>query len=289
MDITFKTIQEARKWASLFLQEHDREPRVADLLLEHHLNMSYTQLLAYGRDPFPEMIKEFFVADIVRHCDTGVPVQHLIGQAAFYGRSFHVNEHVLIPRPETEELVEGVLQFALDHHLKSPVIVDLGTGSGAIACSLSLDLPESNVYATDISEQALAIAEQNATQLGAKVTFKQGDFLAPLVDGLDTVDIIVSNPPYISEEEASELSETVKNFDPSLALFADEDGLAAYRKILMQIQESAYQPALIAFEIGHTQADAISILVKQITTYHPEVRKDINGKDRMIFCTPTSF
>ncbi|WP_028784120.1 peptide chain release factor N(5)-glutamine methyltransferase [Thalassobacillus devorans] len=284
MEQSFTTIQEARKWASLFLKEQQREPGVADWLLEHHLNMSYTQLMAYGRDPFPHEKKTAFVADIYKHTETGIPVQHLIGEAEFYGRRFKVNGDVLIPRPETEELVEGVLRFIEKKGLNSEYlkVVDLGTGSGAIACTLSLELDHLDVYATDISSQALETTARNAHQLDAKVKFYQGDFLAPVAG--EAIDIIVSNPPYISLAELKELSDTVVRFDPHLALFADDEGLAAYQTIIRQIKSYHLRPMLIAFEIGHRQGEAVKAIIEtELPGYHAEVRSDINGYPRMVF------
>ncbi|WP_093044977.1 peptide chain release factor N(5)-glutamine methyltransferase [Thalassobacillus cyri] len=284
MEQSFTTIQEARQWASLFLKEHQREPGVADWLLEHHLNMSYTQLMAYGRDPFPHEKKDSFVADIYKHTETGIPVQHLIGEAEFYGRRFDVNADVLVPRPETEELVEGVLRFIEKNGLTSEYlkVVDLGTGSGAIACTLSLELEHMDVYATDISSQALGTATHNAHQLGAKVNFYQGDFLAPVAG--EAIDIIVSNPPYISHAELKELSDTVVQFDPHLALFADAEGLAAYHTIVSQIKSYHLTPMLIACEIGHLQGESVKEIIETgLPGYHAEVRSDINGKPRMVF------
>lgn len=284
MEQSFTTIQEARQWASLFLKEHQREPGVADWLLEHHLGMSYTQLMAYGRDPFPGDKRDAFIADIYKHIKTGVPVQHLIGEAEFYGRRFDVNVDVLVPRPETEELVEGVLQFIEQNGRASESlkIVDLGTGSGAIACTLALESKHLDVYATDISSQTLETATHNAEQLGAKVNFYKGDFLAPV--GGEALDIIVSNPPYISHAELKELSDTVVQFDPHLALFADNEGLAAYDTIVSQIKNYHLNPMLIAFEIGHLQGEAVkAIIEKELPGYHAEVRSDINGKPRMVF------
>ncbi|MFG6114051.1 peptide chain release factor N(5)-glutamine methyltransferase [Halobacillus sp. MO56] len=284
MEQSFTTIQEARQWASLFLKEHQREPGVADWLLEHHLDMSYTQLMAYGRDSFPNEKKDAFVADIYKHTETGVPVQHLIGEAEFYGRRFAVNADVLVPRPETEELVEGVLRFIDKQGLNSEYlkVVDLGTGSGAIACTLSLELENLDVYATDISSQALETATHNAHQLGAKVKFYQGDFLAPVAG--EAIDIVVSNPPYIANDELETLSDTVVQFDPHLALFAGDEGLAAYHTIVRQIKSYHLRPMLIAFEIGHRQGEAVKAIIEtELPGYHAEVRSDINGNPRMVF------
>lgn len=185
-----------------FLEKNNRETRVAVLLLQHHLNVSRTQYFAQMREDIPQHIIEKFRADVVKHAETGIPIQHLMGYEMFYGRKYSVNENVLIPRPETEELVLHVMEHAPKD--KPITIVDVGTGSGVIAITLALELPNADVYAIDISPDALGMAKKNAEDLAANVTFLQGDFLDPFVKQGLRADIIVSNPPYIAEEERSE-------------------------------------------------------------------------------------
>lgn len=281
-----KTIHEVRRWASLFLEKYGREPGVVEILLQHHLGMSRAQLLATERDAFPSYAVDNFTRDVKKHAETAIPVQHLTGRESFYGRDYFVDKHVLIPRPETEELVLGVIDYVKAAKLKNPPrIVDVGTGSGVIAITLKLELGTPEVCATDLSEEALTVARRNAESLEADVTFTQGDFLKPLVDNKQAqVDIIVSNPPYIAYEEQDALSDTVKNYDPELALFAEEEGLAAYKQILAQARSVISKNALIAFEIGHMQGNRVQAL---ISAYFPDsvvdVRQDINGKDRIVF------
>ena len=287
MQPVWTTIEEARRWASLFLTEHHREPRVADLLLEHVLGLSFAQLLAAEREEFPEEHREKFVEDLYAHAETGIPVQHLIGQAHFYGREFLVNQHVLIPRPETEELVVGVLDFLKEKGMQNPVVADVGTGSGVIAITLACEHPSSRMLATDLSAKALEAAAENARLYEAEIDFYQGNFLEPLQD--KHLDCIVSNPPYIARSEAAIMDDTVKNFDPELALFAEEEGLAAYREIVKQIKTFQLRPGLIAFEIGHLQGEAVKqILTRQLPDYKVAIKKDMNQKDRMIFAVKDS-
>ncbi|MFD2044411.1 peptide chain release factor N(5)-glutamine methyltransferase [Ornithinibacillus salinisoli] len=277
---------EVLQWASLFLEKNKREPRVAELLLQHHLNISRNEFYMRMRDEVPAEIVQSFQTDIERHAQTGVPIQHIIGYETFYGREFLVNEHVLIPRPETEELVQQVIQQSKNMPNKSQTIVDIGTGSGAIAITLAQELPETTVFATDISEQALAVAQHNATQLQANITFLQGDFLQPFISNQKKADIIVSNPPYIAKAEEVTLTDTVKKFDPELALFADDNGLAAYKKIITQLPQAIDSGATVAFEIGHEQGEAVSSLLNnQFPTSNINVIQDINGKDRMVVAT----
>ncbi|MFG6147310.1 peptide chain release factor N(5)-glutamine methyltransferase [Halobacillus sp. B23F22_1] len=270
------TIEEARRWASLFLKQHNREPRVADLLLEDLFELNTAMLMAYERDPFPKEQLDRFTSYVKQHAQTGIPVQHLIGEAHFYGRVFNVNEHVLIPRPETEELIEGVRQRLQPG---DQTIADIGTGSGIIAITLQLET-DRRTLATDLSKEALQTAKVNADSHEARIEWFCGDFLEPLRD--ETIDVLVSNPPYIAHDET--LDDTVKNFDPALALFADNGGLAAYQTIIQQIARRAQKPRMIAFEIGHQQGEAVKQLIhSQLANYQVSIERDINKKERMIF------
>ncbi|MBP1969859.1 release factor glutamine methyltransferase [Virgibacillus natechei] len=274
---------EVLKRASLFLENHNREAKVAEILLQHHLQVSRSKFHMLMQDPVPELVLEPFNAAIEKHAETGVPVQHLTGVESFYGREFQVNEQVLIPRPETEELVQHVINVTKQNKETHPTIVDIGTGSGIIAITLALELPNANVYATDISEEALKIASENAAHLDASVTFLQGDFLQPLINHAIRPDLIVSNPPYIAKSDEVHLSDTVKTFDPKLALFAEENGLAAYRKIIEQLPEVLNEEGFIAFEIGYQQRDTVNELMKHVfPKSQVETLKDINKKDRIL-------
>ncbi|WP_077623459.1 peptide chain release factor N(5)-glutamine methyltransferase [Sediminibacillus massiliensis] len=284
MTETRPTFHEALNRASLFLEEKNREPRVAELLLLHHAAMSKADFLSSLRKPVPEEVYRAFDQSVRNHAKSGVPVQHLIGTENFYGREFIVNQDVLIPRPETEELVMGVLEHIDKLEVERPGVIDVGTGSGIIAVTLKLEHPGVDMTATDISDNALIVAKQNAAQLGADIHFSQGDFLQPAIDAQRSFDVIVSNPPYIPYEEADELDDTVKNFDPEMALFAEDNGLAAYKKILSQAVQVLKSGGLIAFEIGHQQGPQVAELIRRrFPESSVEVRKDINRKDRMVF------
>jgi release factor glutamine methyltransferase len=232
----------------------------------------------------PEEIREPFMSDIRTHA-TGVPVQHLTGEESFYGRSFIVNRHVLIPRPETEELVVAVLEtikrFSRDRHLH---LVDVGTGSGAIAVTLALENPDLSVHAVDVSEEALATARQNAERLGARVDFYKGDFLTPWIENQWKADVIVSNPPYIPEEDLRKLDPLVKDHEPRLALDGGEDGLAAYRRLAAQLPQVLNCPGLAAFEVGIGQSRQVARLLQNAFGHDVEIsiKKDINGKERIV-------
>ncbi|MBM7598205.1 release factor glutamine methyltransferase [Virgibacillus halotolerans] len=271
---------EVLQWASLLLEKHYRESRVAEILLQHYLNVSRSKFYMMMRDPTPEDIVALFKEAVTKHAISGIPVQHITGVEEFYGREFKVNEDVLIPRPETEELVHHIIEAVGDQAL---TIVDAGTGSGIIAITLSLELLNAKVYATDISTDAIKVATDNNDNLQSNVTFLEGDFLQPLIDDDIKVDVIISNPPYIDQREADSMSDTVKSFDPKIALFAEDDGLAAYKRIIEQGRHIMKDNSMMAFEIGHKQSKSVTSLIK--STYpnsNTYTIKDINGKDRII-------
>ncbi|QSS99853.1 peptide chain release factor N(5)-glutamine methyltransferase [Pontibacillus sp. ALD_SL1] len=279
------TIWEARRWASSFLTEYKREKNVADLLLMHYLECGRAQLLANAKDVVDEEIFNQFQRDIHIHAEKGVPVQHLIGLEEFYGRDFKVNHHVLIPRPETEELIVAVTEQLRKKawHDRNLNMVDVGTGSGIIAITLALELTNVEMRAVDLSPDALHVAKQNAATHKADIGFYEGSFLEPIMKAGDKMDVIVSNPPYIPESDRSSLSDVVVNHDPELALFAEDNGLAAYRTIVSQVPHVKAEEALLAFEIGHNQGEAVSTIIADTfpnATIH--VLQDINQKDRII-------
>lgn len=208
------------------------------------------------------------------------PIQYVIGNVNFYGNKFLVNENVLIPRFETEELIENTLLYIdkifLDKNLK---VIDLGTGSGCIGITLKLKNPSFDVTLLDISKEALEVAKQNASSLNAQVKLCQNDMLENLEEKYD---IIISNPPYIKENEPIE--EIVKNNEPHLALYAGIDGLDYYRKILKEAKYRVNNRFLLAFEIGETQKDAIIELAKlSFPQAKIDAKKDMQNRDRMIF------
>lgn len=280
-----KTTYEALTRASSFLEENNREKEVARYLLQHVLKKNYSELMMAMYEEISQEAFQTFWAYVEEHA-TGRPFQYIIGQETFYGRDFIVNENVLIPRPETEELIEDVKKRALKLFDINKVIqvADIGTGSGAIAISIKKEMPNTIVTATDISTEALQVAMKNAQRLDAEVQFEQGDLLAPIAN--QKWDIILSNPPYIGQQEAESLSDTVIEYEPHLALFAEEDGLQLYRKMAEQLPTMMNIPSLIGFEIGYEQGTAVQkMLQKAFPNATVEVVKDINKKNRFVFCT----
>lgn len=228
-----------------------------------------------------EILKEF--NEKFARLLTGEPLQHILGYEYFYGHKFIVNEDVLIPRPETEELVANVLAYYDEFFNGQKVdVCDIGTGSGAIAITLKKEEENFTVTASDISEKAVATAKRNAANLEADVNFLVGDMCEPLIENNIKVDILVSNPPYIPVDE--EMEHSVKDFEPHVALFGGEDGLKFYRIIFERSKYLLKEKSFMAFEMGYNQKENLTALAKQ---YFPnskiEVIKDLSGKNRMLF------
>ncbi|KYG59580.1 peptide chain release factor N(5)-glutamine methyltransferase [Planococcus maritimus] len=280
---TVEFVYEALEQATNYLKQHGREGTPARILLQHELGMDYSGLVAAMRDQIEDRQFEAFWANVEELVE-GVPVQHLTGVEQFYGRTFQVSPAVLIPRPETEELIEETLKLKRELFGSDEVqAADIGTGSGVIAITLKRELPEAEVMATDISEEALFVAERNAEALNADVHFIKGDLAAPLAGR--KWDMILSNPPYIAHHEASGLSDTVREYEPHQALFADREGLAAYETLAEQVPELIGRPGIIALEIGSSQGEVVTALFqKALPDARIYCKKDINKHDRMVFC-----
>ncbi len=222
-------------------------------------------------------LKKEDVEEEVRRLEKGEAIQYIVGNMDFYGFPFLVNKNVLIPRWETEELVERTIKI-LNSYFKEPKILDIGTGSGCIAITLE-KLLHTKVDACDISIEALAVARENNQRNKTNVEFIESDIFSNIHKKYDC---IISNPPYISYEE--EIMEVVKKNEPSIALYAKENGLYFYRQILKEAQYYVNQRFLIAFEIGQTQKESV---IKMANYYFPNSKvwceKDLSGLDRYIF------
>ena len=205
------------------------------------------------------------------------PAQYIIGSSDFHGLNLKVDERVLIPRPETEELVELILSENLETPLS---VLDIGTGSGAIALALANSRPDWQITASDLSSDALSLAAENAQSCGLNLTFVQSDCLEAIRGSFD---IVVSNPPYISEADKDEVGLNVLTSEPHMALFAEEDGYAIYRKIAEQAGAYLTEKGKIYLEIGYKQGDAVRDLLKEsFPQKRIRVLKDQFGKDRMV-------
>ena len=208
----------------------------------------------------------------------GIPVQYIVGNVDFYGYNFKVNENVLIPRFETEELVEKTIKYINKYLDKKVDILDLGTGSGCIAITLKKEL-DCNVDAVDISPKALEIAKLNAKNNNVDITFYEGDMLSPINKKYD---VIISNPPYIAYNE--EIMEIVKNNEPHTALYAEDNGLKYYKDIISNANKYLKEKSIIAFEIGEKQGKLILEYAKNYFTHSIiTVEKDMQNRDRFVF------
>ena len=259
---------------------------VAEIAMRHCLAMDRAQLLANLRKELTKQEWEQFYTLIEKHVE-GVPIQYLIGYEEFFGRKFLVNQDVLIPRPETEELVLRTLGW-IKRYLpleeeKGLDVLDIGTGTGAIAITLKLEEPRLRVVASDLSKRALVVAEENAKRLGADIKLVEGDVLAPFI-GKQRFDCIVSNPPYIPIGDRESMSTIVKDHEPASALFAGFDGLDIYRRIIKDLPKVIKEKAVIGFEIGTGQGKQVEQLLREpFPLAEIEIFNDINGKERMVF------
>lgn len=210
----------------------------------------------------------------------GEPLQYVLGKAGFCGRSFVVRPGVLIPRPETEELVAWVLR----DEVRSRRLLDVGTGSGCIAVSLALGLPGAELFAADLSDEALAVAAENARRLGARVTLRRADALHRLADAFpERFDAIVSNPPYVPESDRAAMHPNVRDHEPGMALFVpDDDRILFYRAIARAGRRLLLPGGRLYFEIYEHAAEETAQMLRQEGYSAVELREDLNGKPRMI-------
>jgi len=239
-------------------------------------NLSFTDFIFALQQEVTEEDKHF-VKEIYTKLVAHIPAQYIIGHAEFFGMQLKVDERVLIPRLETEELVELILAENPDGHLK---VLDIGTGSGAIALALAKNRADWTITAADISQDALDLASENAERLDLEISFIKSDCLSEISSKYD---IIVSNPPYISREDQEEVGLNVLHSEPHLALFADEDGLAIYRRIAEDSKDYLNDGGKIYLEIGYKQGQSVPDLFRK---NFPEKRvrtlKDQFGQDRMV-------
>lgn len=251
----------------------------AKMLLSSYLDVNPLELLTILDKEVDSDIEKLYKSSL-EALKENKPIQYVIGNVNFYGLKFIVNKNVLIPRFETEELVEQVVEYTKDLNKDKIKILDLGCGSGAIGLTLKSILKDSEVTLTDISKDALEVANLNANNLNLDVTFIESDWFSNIK--LEKYDIIVSNPPYIRTDE--EIEEIVKNNEPSLALYGGVDGLDCYRKILANIKPYLNNKFLIAFEIGESQKEEIyDIVNKYLKDIEITCKKDLYGRNRMIF------
>ena len=267
--------------ACLLLRRQGKEESLARFLLMYMLDES-PQLFSnsFSEQMSKENENKYFSL-IEKHIREDVPLSHLVGFEYFYDRKFKVTKDVLSPRMETEELIYRVVEYVKSTKKNNLKILDLCTGSGIIAITLKKELSQFSidVVASDISEEAIKVAKENAQVHEATIKFIQSDIFDNIADKFD---IIVSNPPYIDRKDEVTMQDNVLKYDPHLALFAEEEGMYFYRKIIEQANDYLNENGVIFFEIGYDQKDKI-IKLADLNGYSAEVYKDINGRDRMAF------
>jgi release factor glutamine methyltransferase len=252
----------------------DRARMDSEMLLMHALRRDKAWLLAHGDEEVREEPRGRFV-DLLERRYRGEPIQYITGECEFYGLPFKVTRDVLIPRPETEHLVEKALELA--GRFSRLRIVDVGAGSGAIAVALAHSLPEAAIAAIDMSEAALAVARDNAQRNGVdgRIRFLQGDLLAPIAG--EPFEIVVSNPPYVATSDRGSLSVEVREYEPELALFAGEDGLDVYRRLIPEAYRVLVRGGSVVLEIGYGQAEAVKGLMAAAGFEKVEFFPDLQG------------
>ena len=267
--------------ACLLLRRQGKEESLARFLLMYILDESPQLFSSSLSEQMSKEIENKYFSLIEKHIKEDVPLSHLVGFEYFYDRKYKVTKDVLSPRMETEELIYKVIEYVNVSNKNNFKILDLCTGSGIIAITLKKELEQVSVdvIASDISEEAIEVAKENAKFHDATIKFIKSDIFNNIDDKFD---IIVSNPPYIDRKDEVTMQDNVLKYDPHLALFAEEEGMYFYRKIIEQANDYLNENGVIFFEIGYDQKDKI-IKLADMNGYSAEVYKDINGRDRMAF------
>ena len=261
----------------VFAKQHIHSDH-AKILLAELLNKNPLELLNCLDEPV-EIPKAALYKKEVLALEQGKPLQYVIGNVNFLGIKCYIDERVLIPRFETEELVDNTIKYINEYFTEPVEIIDLGTGSGVIGLTLEQKVSTKSVDLIDISKEALEVTKRNCANLNSKANIIENDMLNNITKKYD---IIISNPPYIKDDE--NIEDIVKNNEPNIALYGGIDGLDYYDKILSSVSNNMKDKCLIAFEIGYEQAnDIISLINKHLENVKIEVKKDLSEKDRMIF------
>lgn len=289
-----RSIREAFcKASSFFLEAQISDAKeCAEWMLRHLLGWDRTTYFLRWHEPFPPRLEKAWDSYVKRRL-SGEPAQYIIGEQEFFGLKMKVDPRVLIPRPETELLVEEVLRRSTIYSDKPLHVVDLGTGSGAIAIALAVHRPNWQMTAIDLSKDTLDVAKHNAAlhHVDHRIRFINGDALNAWMSGGSMadqpIDILLSNPPYINSDEIERLQIEVKAHEPRLALDGGQDGLEAYRKMnaqLKQLQANQPLPKLVALEVGYGQGRRVAELMQALYSAHQiDVMNDLAGRDRMVF------
>lgn len=254
---------------------------ITRIILESVCSWSFSEQLTRANETMDKE-KVGQITAIVHRLKKSEPIQYVLGETEFFGLKMKVNPAVLIPRPETEELVEWVCNSTLP---ENPKILDVGTGSGCIALALKKNLKDAEISAVDFSEKALDVARQNAGLNNLKVEFLRADILNWEKYDWDFFDVIVSNPPYVRVSEKKLMQKNVLDFEPGMALFvSDEDPLVFYREIARFAQKFLAEKGFLFFEINESLSDPLIKMLQQNNFTDVQLQKDLQGKNRMIRC-----
>jgi release factor glutamine methyltransferase len=263
----------------------DEERRTAGILLCHVLQIDRTHLLTKSEEEIDEPSYHRYL-ELVERRAAGEPLQYITGHQEFYGLDFIVTPEVLIPRPETEFLVERVVEIAKEFSEEPLLIAEAGTGSGCVAVAVAVHLPRARVIATDISQAAIEVARRNAERHGVidRIEFLEGDLFAPLAElRLEgAVDVLASNPPYVNEETFELLQREVRDWEPREALFGGVDGLDFYRRLIAESPHYLKPGGYVVLEIGFSQVDSISEMVKGNALELVDITPDLQGIPRTL-------
>ena len=274
LDMKYETL-----WRRLTgIYDRDEAKAIVRWVLEVRFGLSLTDIVCGKVDELSEA-EQAELETMMQRLEKAEPVQYVVGVAEFCGRQFHVEPGVLIPRPETGELCEEILEGLEEREYQ---ILDIGTGSGCIAITLALEMPQAKVTAWDVSDDALRIAKKNAELLGAEVTFEKQDILK-LGEALNQWDVIVSNPPYVCQKERATMAKHVLEHEPHLALFVpDDDPLRFYRAIAQYAKEALKPSGLLYFELNPFYAHETAALLQDLGFAETEIKQDMFGKQRFL-------
>jgi release factor glutamine methyltransferase len=283
------TVRKLLEWTpGFFVKKGVDQPRLAaELLLSHVLGVARIQLYT-GYDKVVGEAQLARFRDLVKRAGEQEPIAYLTGSAHFFSLEFSVNRDVLIPRPDTETLVENVLQTVRHQPgLESPRVLDLCTGSGCVACAIAKNLKSAMVWAIDISPNAAEVAKKNVEQLGLtdRVTIEVGDLFDPIKTLVDArpFDLIVGNPPYISTDQLPGLDKSVREYEPMLALDGGVDGLVIHRRILAKAPDHLMPGGMVFLEIAFDQASAAKEMASGFQAFgNSRILKDFGGRDRVL-------
>ena len=278
------TVLESINLSTQYLNQKGIEsPRTnAELLLADILNCKRLDLyLSFERPLSEDEVQKY--REHIKRRGNFEPLQYVIGKVEFYGLELKVNPSVLIPRPETELMVENILnQFPKEEKL---IILDIGSGSGNIAIALAVNLPSSKIVSTDVSEEALLVAKENSERhkVSERIKFVKHNILKNDVSSFPMFDIVVSNPPYVSKESYSTLQKEIKNFEPAIAVTDEDDGYTFYREISAKASVKLKENGKLFFEVAHGQSEEVVEIMTKNNFKNIEIIKDYQNIDRVIF------